>query len=156
MSSANGVSNLSYLGMSDSKIYIQGSDKLDYPQQNVFEAMVTATMAEVNAGKVVVPAVPGHQILVSEYQINTTGTFNTLTDVRLQSSNGTPVVVVTALLAAIGGGTKINSDSVITNVTDGAGFMVALGAGDSLKIVKTGSDATTGTSIMVRVRYQIV
>jgi hypothetical protein len=151
-----GASNIDNLGMNTGTMYIQGTDKVNVAQQNVFETVVTCTMAEVNAGKVIVPAITGKQILVTGYLMIIAGSFNTLTDVRLQSSNATPVVVVTALLAAIPDAAKISSDAVISNVTDGAGFMVALGAGDSLKLVKTGSAATTGTSIKVRVRYQVL
>lgn len=151
-----GASNIDNLGMNTGTMYIQGTDKVNVAQQNVFETVVTCTMAEVNAGKVIVPAITGKQILVTGYLMIIAGSFNTLTDVRLQSSNATPVVVVTALLAAIPDAAKISSDAVISNVTDGAGFMVALGSGDSLKLVKTGSAATTGTSIKVRVRYQVL
>lgn len=113
----------------------------------------TVTLAQLNTGLEIVPAVAGAKIVPTYYALVSTGGFAVATDVRLQDTNTSPVVVVTALIAALTDGAKIPGDTTVANVTNGAGYLAPLTAGKALNIVKTGTAATTGTSIKVIVRY---
>jgi len=114
-----------------------------------------ATIAEINAGKTLIPAITGKTITIVGYDLVVAGSFATGTDARLQDTNGTPVVVVTALTAALSDGAKIPGAATVANVTNGAGYGAALTAGKGLVIKSTGTAMTGGTSIKVIVRYLI-
>lgn len=106
---------------------------------------VTASLAEINAGKILIPGLTGKSINLSNYTARVTGTFATGTAVVLESTNGTPVIVSTIAEAGIAGTTVIGPYE--SHTTLGAGFAVPLGVGDGLKIVNSGSAQTGGTSI---------
>lgn len=115
---------------------------------------VTATLAEINAGKTLIPAVSGKSIKVTDYIMRVSGGWATATSVDLQSSNATPVKVNVALIAALTNGAVIVPPTA--NVTLSAGFGVALGSGDALKVVNVGTAGTGGTSITYTITYAIV
>lgn len=115
---------------------------------------VTATLAEINAGKTLIPAVAGKSIKVTDYIMRVAGGFAATTSVDMQSSNDTPVKVNVAAVAALTNGAVIVPPTA--NVTLGAGFGVALGAGDALVVANVGDAATTGTSITYTITYAIV
>lgn len=113
--------------------------------------VVTATLAEINAGKVLIPGVVGQAITVADITARVTGTFATGTSVKVQSTNGTPVDVLTYAEAAIAGTGVVFSNTA--NVTAGAGFGTPLGTGDGLQVVNTGSAQTGGTSIKFTISF---
>jgi hypothetical protein len=113
--------------------------------------VVSATLAEINAGQVLIPAVAGKTITVTNYTFRVTGTFTTATAVVLQSTNANPVVVTTEAIADVTDGAVLGPYS--TGATLGAGFAAPLGVGDGLEIAKTGTAAAGGTSIEVTVSY---
>jgi len=115
--------------------------------------VTTVTTAEINAGKVLIPAIDGVSIVPTGYAMVVAGAYATGTNIKLQDEADTPVVVVTALTAALTDGAKIPGDSTVANVTNGAGYLAPLTAGKGLKIVKTGTDFTVGTSIKLVIRY---
>lgn len=122
-----------------------------------FTQAVRITLAELNAGYTLVSAVTGKSIKVVNYYLRIIGGAATAaTDVRIQDNNGTPVVVVTAAVAALTENAEVNGRETIANVTKGAGWMSALTASKALQIVKTGSAMTTLTHVDVIVEYQIV
>lgn len=122
----------------------------------VYAYIGSATLAELNAGKVLIPDIPGRTIKVVGYLLKFTGGFTTATDIRLQDNNDTPVLITTVLIAAATTGAKITSEAVIANVTDGAGLFANLTLGKGIKIVKTGSSAAAGTSILVKILYNVI
>lgn len=115
----------------------------------------SATLAELNAGKTLIPELPGRTIKIIGYTLLFTGAFTTATDIRLQDTNGTPVVITTVAIAAATAGAKISSEAVVANVTDGAGLFANLTIGKGVKIVKTGSSAAGGTSISIKIIYSL-
>lgn len=115
---------------------------------------VTATLAEINAGKILIPAVAGKSIKVVDYIMRVAGGWATATSVDLQSTNDTPVKVNVALIAALTNGAVIVPPTA--NVTLSAGFGAALGAGDALKVINVGTAGTGGTSITYTITYAIV
>jgi hypothetical protein len=121
-----------------------------------YTKVATVSLAQLNAGLTLIADIPGRTIVPVDYLIVVNGTFLTATDIRLQDSNGSPVLLTTALIAAVTAGAKLSNDVVIANVTDGAGMYASLTAGKGIQIVKTGSAATGGTSLLVRIQYYII
>jgi hypothetical protein len=113
---------------------------------------VTALLAEINAGKTLIPASGTKKITVVDFIEQVSGNFATGTAVLLQSSNATPVVVATTAEAGLTTGAVLGRTS--SNVTLGAGYGVALGAGDGLVVANSGSAQTGGTSITYTITYK--
>jgi len=115
-------------------------------------AILTATLAQINAGLVLIPGVTGKKITVTRFFANVTGNFATGTAVELESTNASPVAVATLAQAGLGTGDQL-SDASASNVTLGAGFGAQLGSGDGLQVIHTGSNFTGGTSIQFVINY---
>lgn len=113
-------------------------------------ANVTATLAQINAGLVLIPGVTGKKITVTDYIARAVGSFAGGTNVILESNNVAPVVVSTIAEAALTSGTPNLPTSA--NNTLGAGFAAQLGSGDGLQIVSTGTQ-TTATSLNLVITY---
>lgn len=112
---------------------------------------VTATLAQINAGLILIPGSAGKKIDVLNVINRVTGTFASGTSVELESTNASPVAVLTYLEAAIAGTTVLYPNSA--NVTTGAGFSAPLGTGDGLQVVNNGSAQTGGTSMQFTITY---
>lgn len=113
----------------------------------------TATLAEINAGKVVIPGVAGKQLRIDDFIERVTGAFATGTSVNLQS-DATGVIVEASAEAGLTNGAVLIPGTA--NVTLGAGFGALLPAGEGLKVVNVGSAQTGGTSINWTVSYAFV
>lgn len=121
--------------------------------QRVQTARVTATLAELNAGKVLIAGTATKQIRVVDYTARVVGAFTTTTSADLQSE--TTGTKVTALgVAGLTNGAVLQPASA--NTTIGAGFAADLEVGEGLKVVNTGSAAAGGTSITFTVSYAII
>jgi len=111
---------------------------------------VTATLAQINAGLVLIPAATGKKITVTNYVARVLGTFLTGTSVELES--GTTAVAVTTLAEA-----GLTTGAVLLpssgNITLGAGFAAALPASENLSVVNNGTAQTGGTSIQFTITY---
>ncbi len=115
----------------------------------------SATLAEINAGKTLIAGVPGQQIrVIGGYMRVNGGALAALTALELQESDGTPVIVSWAV-AQLADASRWELRSVITGQTIGAGFNAALAVGNGVKLVKTGSDATTATGVEYILDYVI-
>lgn len=115
-------------------------------------ARVTATLAEINAGKVIVAGVAGKKIRVVGYAARVSGGFAATTSVDLQDESATKV---TALgVAGLTNGAILQPSSA--NTTLGAGFAADLATGEDLVVANTGDPATTGTSIVFTVQYALI
>ena len=112
---------------------------------------VVATLAQINAGLVLIPAKPGASIRVLDYVARVTGAFATGTSVELESST-TAVAVSTIAEAGLTNGAVLLRAS--SNTTLGAGFGKALPAGEGLSIANNGAAQTGGTSIEFTIQYQ--
>lgn len=132
---------------------IPGRTFLD-ANQVVQVATITATLAEINAGKVILPAVAGQQYELVSIHFKTVGTFGGLTDIRIGTTEDTPTPVFTVVAAELEDG-DIHSHLTGTN-TLAAAFWAALALGYGLKVYKTGSTATGGTSVIIKVGYKVV
>lgn len=112
---------------------------------------ISATLAEINAGKVLIAGVAGQKITVVDYAARVTGNFAAGTAIILESNNGTPVLVTTLAEAGLTDGALLRPSSA--NTTLGAGYSAPLGTGDGLQVVNSGSAQTTGTSVSFTLTY---
>lgn len=117
-------------------------------------ATVVATLAEINAGKVLIPGATGKQILVSNFVERVTGAFTTGTSVDLVAETTTATKVVVNAEAGLTNGAVLIPGSA--NTTLGAGFGAPLPAGEGLKVVNVGAAQAGGTSISFTITYQYV
>lgn len=114
-------------------------------------ATITATLAQINAGLVLIPGVTGKKITVSNYTARVTGAFATGTAVLLEDTAGSPVLVSTLAEAGLTNGAILLPSSA--NTTLGAGFAVPLTSGAGLQVANSGSAQTGGTSIQFTITY---
>ena len=112
---------------------------------------VTATLAQINAGLVLIPGATGKKITVSNVVQRVLSNFATGTSVNLQS-DATSVIVEAAAESGLTSGAVLTS-APTANVTLGAGFATPLPAGEGLKVVNIGIAQTGGTSIQFTVSY---
>lgn len=115
--------------------------------------VVTATLAEINAGKTLIAGVDGKSILITGYQAKVSGNFASTTAVLVEDTSGSPVVVATNAVAALTNGAILQPGT--SDVTMGAGYLAALAAGEGVVVANSGSAATGGTSITFRIEYTI-
>jgi hypothetical protein len=113
------------------------------------------TLQEIKDGKVLVAATTGRTLKVTRYSILSTGNFADGASLILQDTNSTPVVIVTALVAALTDGAKIDGDATVANVTNGAGYQANLTASKGIAVKATAA-MSTGTSVKVSIDYAIV
>jgi len=106
----------------------------------------SATLAQINAGLVIMADDPFRTIIPVGFRLLVTGAFTTLTDVRLSDTAGSPVDIVTIAQAQLTNGAVFGTGSA-TGVTFGAGFAAPVTAGKGIQIRKTGSSGAGGTSI---------
>lgn len=114
-------------------------------------AIFVATLAQINAGLILIPGVAGKKITVTNYVARVVGAFTTGTSVELESTNASPVAVTTLAEAGLTNGAVLLPSS--GNTTLGAGFAAQLGSGDGLQVVNNGSAQAGGTSITFTVSY---
>ena len=122
-------------------------------EANTYTVQVSVSLAELNAGKTIVAATVGSQILVTDFNFVMDGAFAALTSAELEDSSAT--VNVCSLAQA-----QMTDDAVltkgITGVTLGVGVAEGITVSEALVITKTGSDATTATGLTVTVTYMLV
>lgn len=111
---------------------------------------VVATLAQINAGLVLIPAVAGKSITVTNVLARVLGAFATGTSVELESS-ATTVAVETLAEAGLTNGAVLFPTTA--NVTVGAGFGVALPVGEGLSLANNGANQTAGTNITFTITY---
>ena len=111
----------------------------------------TFTQGELVAGVAnFVPGVTGYKITVLHYRIMCTGTNTGTGNFIIQDTTASPILVVTATVAALATGTApafISSEIVTTSgVTVGAGLAAPLGSGKGLSIPAMASLTGTATT----------
>lgn len=119
--------------------------------QLVYNVKATATLAEINAGKVLVAAETGVTLRAIGYLATVVGSFASGTTVDIEDDNGTPVVVGLLSQANLTNGSKLRDGD--TGASRGAGLGGDLTAAKGISVTKTGADFTAGTSITFDIQY---
>jgi hypothetical protein len=105
---------------------------------------VTATLAQINAGTTIVPAITGRKLYLQDFTAMPNGSFAAGTAIVLEdSTTGTDFVSIAQAQASDNAILKPTS----TGVTLGTAFGDGGASGEGLKITKTGSDFTTATDL---------
>ena len=122
-------------------------------EANTYSAQVAVSLTELKAGKTLIAAVTGKQIVVTNFVAVMNGSFAALTTADLEDTSGT---VVVGLLAQA----QMTDNAVLTpgvaGVTVGAGMGEGLTVSEALVIVNTGIDATTATGMTIALTYFLV
>lgn len=135
------------------RVYINtlGQSQPVAASNTVQSTVVVATLAQINAGLVLIPGVTGKKITPVDIIARVSGNFATGTSVEVESTNASPVAVLTYLEAALTDTSVLGRTAA--NVNTGAGYGVALGTSDGLKVVNNGSAQTGGTNITFTIIY---
>ena len=112
-----------------------------------------AALGLTTASVVLLPAVPGRIYRVLGFRFIARGSFNNLTDFRIESIEGTPKLIVTITLANAGNGV-IHTESLGTQ-TLGAAFAIDLPANTGVELCYTGTAPGAGTSVDCELIYRI-
>lgn len=120
---------------------------------NVHYVALTATLAQVNSGVTIVPALSGRTLRVINFYTQVAGTWASCADVRLSDTNSTPVDVATIAVAGLTAGNKLTQTS--GSVALGAGWLTQLTANQGLLLRQTGTPCTGGASVTVVAMYSI-
>jgi len=115
--------------------------------------IATATLAEINIGKVLLIGELGKTITILDFKAKVAGNFATVTSVEIEDTDSSPVAIASTAAAGLTDGAILNE--VEANTTMGAGYLGDLTSGKGVQITKTGSDATAGTSVTIRIVYTV-
>lgn len=119
-----------------------------------FAVSASLTLAQVNAGITILPAVTGQTYKVSHFLLTAVGgTAAGCTSVNISDTTGTPVNAAAVAVAALTSGTPV--DETITGVTLTAFAPTALTASQGIQVRHLGSACTTATSFNVIVYFTI-
>lgn len=122
----------------------------------IFSVAVNVTVAQVNAGFTFLPAVTGqtykvHHAVIQALGGNAAG----CTLVEIADTAGTPIVSMSAAVAALTQNTRVSEATAAASVTTTAFAPTALTASKGIQILQTGSACTTATSFNVIVFFTI-
>ena len=113
------------------------------------------TISQVNAGTIIVPAVPGAAYVLTSVMLQAIGgAVATCTAIQVDDTAGTPIVGVSVPQASLTQNTFISETAAGNTLTTFA-WQGALTSGQGIQILKTGSSCATATSINYKVGYQI-
>ena len=116
----------------------------------VMWARITATLAQINAGTTILPAVTGRKLYLQDFTAMPNGSFGTGTAIVLEdSTTGTDYVSIAQAQATDNALLKPG----ITGVTLGAAFGDGGASGEGLKITKTGSAFDTATDLALNLLF---
>lgn len=125
---------------------------IDLSGNKVFSYEQLVTIAEVNAAEVLLAAVTGRKLRVVGIFMLFNGSWAVCDDIRVSDTAGSPVDILLVDQAQASNG-AVHTEDVGTN-TLGA-FAIDLTESKGIQVRKTGTDATTGTSVLIRILYKI-
>jgi hypothetical protein len=121
----------------------------------VYGITSVVTLAELNAGKILIPAVTGKKIHVVGFAARCgAGNMAVATSFDITDDNGTAVPIQSIAVAAATANAYLVDGT--TNVTRGAGYFGDCTVSKNVIIKTVGSAATTGASITVDLLYRLV
>ena len=113
------------------------------------------TLAQVNTGTVILPAVTGQTYKVSHFLLKGIGSdVAGCTSVNIDDTAGTPLVVAAVAVAALASNAVVN-EATASGVTLTTFAPTAATASKGLQVIKVGSACTTATSFNVTVFFTI-
>jgi hypothetical protein len=120
---------------------------------NILSVGANVTLAQVNSGFNLIPAITGHTLKINHFYISPRGgTTAGCTDVRLGDSGNANAIVIDPIANL----TVNTGNTEATSTIAQAGFgATAFGAGLGINIFKSGASCTTTTSFDVQVNYTI-
>ena len=122
----------------------------------LFSVAVNVTLAQVNAGFTFLPAVATQTYKVHHALIQAIGADTAAcTLLEIADTAGTPIVAMSAAIAAATQNTRVTEATAAASVTTTTFAPTALTAGKGLQILKTGSSCTGPTSFNVIVFFSI-
>lgn len=121
----------------------------------VYSVSSVVTLAELNAGKILIPAVTGKKIHVVGFAARCgAGNMAAATSFDIADDNGTAVPIQSIAVAAATANAYLVDGT--TNVTRGAGYFGDCTVSKNVIIKTVGDAATTGASITVDLLYKLV
>lgn len=116
-------------------------------------ARITATLAQINAGTVILPAITGRKLYLHSFVAMPNGSFATGTAIVLEdSTTGTDFI---SLAQA-----QLTDNAILMPAVSGVTLGAAMGdggaSGEGLKITKTGSDFATATDLALNLIFSYV
>ena len=124
--------------------------------ENVLTYYGRISVADINAGKVLIAAVSGRTLRLINFKLRAVGSNAAGSDaITLADTAGTPVLCATVPIADLTNGALVNDASA--NVVIGAGYLVGCTASKGIGITKTGATLTGASSgVDVVLTYSIV
>jgi hypothetical protein len=123
---------------------------------NIFSVSANLTLAQVNAGTVILPAVAGQTYKVQHVSIQAIGgAAAACTLVEVADTSGSPVVAMSSTVAGLSQNTRVTEASAATIAVTNAFAPTALTANQGIQVLSTGSACTTATSFNVVVFFTI-
>jgi hypothetical protein len=154
----NGV--LKFFKRSDaSEIFsIDGANGVNYEAGKLYTADVTTALAGVNAGATLLAAVPGYKYqLVSAALIAIGGAVGAATTVDILGTQSTSSVKLLAVaIAGLTENALVRDDHANAAILAAGASFDANDANKAITIAKTGSSATTATSVRAILTYRLV
>jgi hypothetical protein len=121
-----------------------------------YSVSANLTLAQVNAGTVILPAITGQTYKVNHAVIQAIGgAAAACTLVEIADTAGTPIVAMSAAVAALTQNTRVSEATAAATVTTTAFAPTALTASQGIQVLSTGSACTTATSFNVIVFFTI-
>jgi len=111
---------------------------------------INTSLAEINAGIIIIPGVAGFSIKVLNFIALSTGNFAGATSIDLEDTLGGTVAVL--LVADLTDGAAVMPNSANTSVTSGFGTL--FNTGEGLQVTADGT-ATVATNILWLITYRL-
>lgn len=124
--------------------------------QKVRVATINLTLAQVNAGYELLPAIPGRRYQIIDWYFKMNGAFTGLTAFVMRDQASSPNTIVSIAQADMTDNAVFRRGGLGTQtITDANAAPSNLGVGLGVDLVKTGSDAAGGTAVETVVWYII-
>lgn len=118
---------------------------------------VRATTAQVNAGLVLLPAIPGKQYRIHDVSlISVGGAAAGATTVDVVGTQTTAVRLLAVAVAALTQNTLVRAGAANAVILAGGASFAPCDAGTGISIAKTGSNLATATHVDVLLTYEVI
>jgi predicted RecA/RadA family phage recombinase len=145
-------------GVTRVRVLLNGRGSVPDPYAVVHEADLTFTVAQVNAGADILPAIDGYKYkLVDAEMIAIGGAAATATTVDILGTQAaSSVKLVANAVAGLTQNTLLRAGATNSTILAAGASFDACDENTAITINKTGSNVATATSIRVKVRYRLL